>query len=248
MPASPKSAEIVVPTIERETITVGLVGDTGLYCHRMSAKAKRQLMIGGRKKSAAERLELKHDPRTEFADSMHVDNEGFHLTPDHPPSHVKFPSMAIKSAMGTAALAVAGIRKTDVQRLVFLPDEWVPIYGIPRLRMDITRSADINRTPDVRTRAYFERWGTMVRIRFAKPALSKKAIVALLVNAGMMCGIGDNRQEKGKGSYGTFSVGELAPELLDSKAQWEAIQKPLPANEETAELMQEFDAEVEARS
>ena len=39
----------------------------------------------------------------------------------HPNSHVRFPAMALKSAMGTAALATPGIRKTDVSRLVFMP-------------------------------------------------------------------------------------------------------------------------------
>ena len=230
-----------------------LVGRTGLYCHRMSAKAKRLLMIGGRKKTAAERLEIKHDPRVEFMDSMYV-QEGFHAH-----SHIMFPSMAIKSAMGTAALAVPGIRKTDVQRLVFLPHEFVPVFGIPKLRMDITRSSDMNRTPDVRTRAYFAEWAVEVDIQYATPALSKKAIGTLLTNAGLMCGIGDNRQEKGKGSFGTFNAVKLMDpaftvtaddidaDLLDGAAQLAAIKEPQPANRETEELLREFDGEVESR-
>lgn len=249
MPAKKSEAtEIVVPTIRQTTVAVPIVGPaegtSGLYCHRMSAKAKRQLMIGGRKKSAAERLEIKHDPRVEFIDSMYL-VENFHEF-----SHVAFPAMAFKQAMGTAALAVPGVRKTDVQRLVFMPDEYVPIYGIPRLRMDIARSSDINRTPDVRTRAYFDQWATQLTIRFSPP-LTSQAIVALLANAGLLCGVGDNRQEKGKGSYGTFKpVGEseMPDALLDREAQWAAIESPEPANEETAALLAEFDNEVAARA
>ena len=241
--ASKKDDAIVVPTLDTETRRFALVGETGLYCHRMSAKAKRQLMIGGRKKTAAERLHLKHDPRAEFLDSMHV-HEGF-----HPHAHVKFPAMAIKSAMGTAALAVPGVRKTDVNRLVFMPDEFVPVFGLPRLRMDIARSSDINRTPDVRTRAYFAAWATEVTIRFARPALSVQSVAALLTNAGVMCGIGDNRQERGNGSFGTFRlVDDIPADLLDVDAQWDAIESPEPANPETEELMAEFDLEVESRS
>ena len=239
-------AGIVITPIKMETITVRLRGKTGLYCHRMSAKAKRLLMIGGRKKTAAERMELKHDPRAEFHESMYFE-EGVHEY-----TNVLFPAMAIKAAMATAALAVPGIRKTDVQRLVFFPEEWIPVYGIPRLRMDIARAADINRTPDVRTRAFFEDWGTEVTLSFSRPALSSSAIVTLLHNAGIMVGIGDNRQERGKGSYGTFypmeGSEEFPPELLDREAQLEAILTPQPANGETADLLAEFDAEVLARA
>ena len=158
--------------------------------------------------------------------------------------------MAIKSAMATAALAVAGIRKTDVQRLVFLPEEMVPIFGVPKLRMDFVRSADINRTPDVRTRAFFEKWATELTIRYAVPVLSQQAIIALLYNAGIMCGIGDFRQEKGKGSYGTFEPisKPVDAALLDADAQLEAIMNPVAANMETVELMAEFEAELVKRS
>lgn len=221
-----------------------LLGSTGLFCHRMSAKAKQQLMLGGRKKTAAERLELKHDPRAEFRSSMHVIPGTFDDT------DVVFPAMALKSAMATAALVVAGVKKTDVQRLIYLPEEMVPIYGVPRLRMDITRSADINRTPDVRTRAFFPEWATQVRVMFTRPQLSVNAVAALLQNAGLVCGIGDFRQEKGKGSFGTFSIvpSEALPEsLLDIDAQRAAIETPQPANIESAELLAEFDAAVEAR-
>ena len=239
-----KDSTIVVPEVQREEATFTLLGSTGLFCHRMSAKAKKQLMLGGRKKTAAERLELKHDPRAEFRASMHVIPDMFEHT------DVVFPAMALKAAMATAALVVAGVKKTDVQRLVYLPEEMVPIYGVPRLRMDITRSADINRTPDVRTRAFFPRWATQVRVMFTRPQLSVTAVAALLQNAGMVCGIGDFRQEKGKGSFGTFSIvshDDLPVALLDLPAQRDAIASPQPANIESAELLAEFDTEVETR-
>ena len=82
------------------------------------------------------------------------------------------------------------------------------------------------------------------------PALSEKAIITLLHNAGIVAGIGDSRQEKGKGGFGVFRVGtdpdEIA-DLLDLNAQLAAIENPQPANVETAELLAEFDGEVQAR-
>ena len=234
---------IVIQTVEREKVTIQLIGTSGLYCHRMSAKAKNQLMLGGRKKSAAERVELKHDPLAEFIDSMHVRPGMFEGT------DIVFPAMALKSAMATAALVVAGIRKTDVQRLVYIRDEFVPVYGVPRVRMDITRSADINKTPDVRTRAYFREWATQITVEFVRPVLSNTAIMALLYNAGVVCGIGDFRQEKGKGSYGTFEPTSSIPvALMDHAAQRVALDNPEHDNEETKELLEVYGAAVEARA
>ena len=234
---------IVIQSVERESVTIPLVGTSGLYCHRMSAKAKNQLMLGGRKKSLAERVELKHDPLAEFIDSMHVRPGMFEGT------DIVFPAMALKSAMATAALMVAGIRKTDVQRLVYIRDEFVPVYGVPRVRMDITRSADINKTPDVRTRAYFREWAMQITMEFVRPVLSTTAIMALLYNAGVMCGVGDFRQEKGKGSYGTFQPASSVPAaLMDHAAQRAALTDPEHDNEETKELLDVYGAAVEARA
>ena len=233
------TSTISIEEIRRDTATVTLIGKTGLYCHRMTTKAKHQLMLGGRRKTAAERATIKHHPRDEFLASMHV-RPGMHEQTD-----VVFPAMALKSAMATAALVVSGIKKTDVQRLVFLPDEWVPIYGVPALRMDITRSADIGKTPDVRTRAYFPAWATQITVMFARPQLSRKDIGSLLHNAGVVCGIGDFRQEKGKGSYGTFEVADEVPEeLLDLAAQRDALQTPRPFDADTAELLGQYDQKV----
>ena len=251
MAAPKKDAPLVIPQIRQQGATINLTGNTGLVCHRMSAKAKHQLMLGGRRKTAAQRLEIKHHPRDEFRASMHLCKEPYtpmdtNGAPVGPATHVVFPSMAVKSAMATAALVVAGIRKTDVQRLVFIPSEWIPVYGIPKLRMDIVRSADMNRTPDVRTRSYFETWGSIVSLLYSEPALSQHAIAALLANAGIVCGIGDFRQEKGKGSFGCFTAGGDLPEF-DLAAQWDAIEFPQPANSESAELLSEYDNEVENR-
>ena len=161
---------------------------------------------------------------------------------------IVFPAMALKSAMATAALMVDGVKKTDVHRLVYIPDEFVPVYGVPRIRMDITRSADINKTPDVRTRAYFREWATQIIVDFVRPVLSVKAIMALLYNAGLVCGIGDFRQEKGKGSYGTFEPTSSIPaELMDHATQRAALDNPEYDNEETKELLEVYDAAVEAR-
>ena len=236
MPVKKKAAAaLAIPRLEMGSTTVWLEGRTGLICHRMGAKAKRQLLLGGRKKTAAEKLKLKHHPEEEYRDSMHIVAGAFADT------DVVFPASAVKSAMATAALVVEGIKSTDVKRLVYVPEEWIPVYGVPQLRMDVTRSADIGKTPDIRTRAYFPEWTTCVTIEFAKPALSEKAIVALLANAGIMCGIGDFRQEKGKGNFGTWVIGsDGGKPAYALEDQRDAIKDPRAANEETRRLYEEY--------
>ena len=233
---------IVIPALTREFVTVAIVGTTGFFSNRMAAKAKRTLMLGGKKKTAAEKVDIKHRPREEYRDSMSIDRE-FH---EH--SNVYYPATAIKQAMTTAALSVPGIYKTSVQRLIYIPEQRIPIFGVPRLHMGIMRSADQKHTPDVRTRAFFPEWATTVTIGFIRPELTETSVLTLLSNAGMIAGIGDSRQEKGKGSFGAFApASEIPAHLLDAAAQWEAIENPLPADTETAELLGEFDDEVEKR-
>ena len=145
--------------------------------------------------------------------------------------------MAIKSAMGTAALVVPGINKTDVNRLVYLPQDQVPIFGIPELRMDVMKQAGMSRAPDVRTA------GVPAQVGYGggnplyeARVLSRTSVLTLLQNAGIVAGIGDSRQEKGKGSFGAFRVAsgdEDIADLQDLAAQMAAIESPPLANKET---------------
>lgn len=240
-----EAGTLAIDPLKRGAVTARLVGMTPLYFNSMSAKAMRTLLIGGGKKTAAEKKELKHNPEQEFRDSVYRMAGG--------PTLLGFPAPGVKQAMATAALETPGVTKTSVQRLIFLPAEKIAVYGRPLLKMDVVRSADMAKTPDVRTRAYLPRWCAEVDIRFVTPTLSAHAVFSLLANAGMICGIGDFRQEKGKGSFGTFRVigegdddewNEIAAEGRD--VQQAAMDEPEPADEQTSELMA-FLAEERAR-
>ena len=69
----------------------------------------------------------------------------------------------------------------------------------------VTRSADMARTPDVRTRAIVPEWAAMFTVEYVQPQLSDVSVVNLINAAGMLCGIGDGRQEKGYG-HGQFKI------------------------------------------
>ena len=236
MAKSNEPTTLHIDALKQGRVKMRIIGSTPMFFNAMSVKAKRSLLLGGGKKTAAEKKEIKHDPETEYRDSVYKTQFG--------PTLLAFPAPGIKNAMATAALVTDGVKKTDVQRLIFLPQEKVSIWGKPYLRMDVVRSADMNRTPDVRTRAFLPRWCAEVDFAFVTPTLSVHAIASLLSNAGVVSGIGDFRQEKGKGSYGTFRIvtdedEALWAELTSTEAreaQQIALDNPEAYDDETREL------------
>ena len=241
--AAKQENTLEISALKQGRVTLKLIGMTGLYFNAMSAKAKRTLLIGGGKKTAAEKKELKHDPEAEYRSSVYRLPNG--------PTLLGFPAPGVKAAMATAALETPGVTKSSVNRLIFLPEQKIRVWGRPYLRCDVVRSADMNKTPDIRTRAFLPRWCAEVDIAFVTPTLSVHSIVSLLANAGVVCGIGDFRQEKGKGSFGTFGVagedgGTLWDELMAEgrEVQEAAMADPEPADDETAELLAELLPEI----
>lgn len=241
--------EIVVPALRRGIVKLRIIGQTPMFQNRMAAKAKQQLLVGGRKKTAADRAQIKHHPIVEFRDSLERMQTG--------ETALGLRVVAMKAAMCTAALETSGITKTSAQRLLFMPGDLTPLYGVPQLRMDVVRSADINRTPDVRTRAFLPKWGAELEIHHVLPQLPVSSVVTLACNAGVLVGLGDFRQEKGKGAFGSFRVitadtqdaewDELVAEH-SREAQLAAIDSPEYADEDTAELMEYFHGEEKRRA
>jgi hypothetical protein len=237
-----KQEPTMVTALQHANITLRLIGTTPFYYNSMSVKAKRDLLIGSAPKTTAEKREIKHNPEEEFRDSVYKKSHG--------KTHLYFPPAAIKQAMATAAIETKGVAKTNVQRLIFLPELETEIYGRPYLKIDTVRMANINKTPDMRTRAYLPEWCAEINISFVQPTLSAVDVYTLLQNAGSIVGLGDFRQEKGRGAYGCFTVtGEGMPNWKDHKEDWEritqdgmiaqqhALANPEYADEMTEELM-----------
>lgn len=181
----PQEASLDIQPLKQGRLRLRMMGQTPLYFNSMSSKSMRDLLIGGGKKTAAQRKEIKHNPEQEYRDTVYKKSFGETL--------LCFPAPGIKGAMATAALETAGITKTSVQRLIFLPQTHVQIWGTPQLKIDMVRSADMNKTPDMRTRAYLPRWCAEVDIAYVQPTLDAHSIVSLLTNAGSIVGIGDFR-------------------------------------------------------
>lgn len=244
-----ETAEIKVTPLRRASARLRIIGTTPMFQNRMANKVKQGLLVGTKKKTKAERVEIKHNPVQEYRDSMEIMKGG--------PTALGLRVTAVKAAMCTAALETAGLTKTSAQRLLFMPGDFVPLYGVPQLRMDVVRSADINRTPDVRSRCFLPQWGAELEIQYIVPQLSVASVVSLLVNAGVLIGVGDFRQEKGKGAFGSFRVitaDEQDDEWDDLVAnharmpQLSAIEHPEFADQDTADLMEFFEQEVSRRA
>ncbi len=238
-------AEIEIPLLKRHSAKLRIIGTTPLFQNRMSNKVKQGFLTGTRKKTKVEKLEIKHRPLEEYRNSAEILQEG--------PTALGLRVVAIKKAMCTAALETVGLTRSSTQKYLFMPDDRIPLYGTPQLRMDVVRSADINRTPDIRTRAFLPQWGAEVEIKYIVPQLSIRSVVTLLCNAGVLIGVGDGRQEKGTFSFGSFRVigeGEKDAEWNDlvknhgRKVQERALDFPKYADGDTAELMEFFEAQT----
>jgi hypothetical protein len=208
-----RAVEIEVVEIEQTEADFFLIGSSPFICNRVAEKAKRELLFPrGTLTKAQKAAQLKHDPPQEFRDSAYTrrTNSG--------PTRVLMKATAIKGAVSQSAIDMpTDIARAQIDRLVYVVDEMIDIWGIPLLNMDVVRNSDIARTPDIRTRAKIFPWASRITLRFAVPMLSLQSISTLLRASGKICGIGDFRQQKGKGSNGLYEV------FHEPTSEWEAI-------------------------
>jgi hypothetical protein len=188
---------------------------------------------------------LKHNPLLEFRDSA------YQTRTEDAPTALCFFATGFKGALASAALDVPGAKRTEIGRLCRIEGVDLPVWGTPELMMSVVRSADMNRTPDIRTRAILPEWACRVTIRYVKPKLNHQSIANLLAWAGETIGIGDFRQEKGKGSYGLFRLASADdPDFIritseqGRAVQEAALAEPQPHDADTEELLDWFNNEL----
>ncbi len=244
--------EVVVSRIDIANIEFCVLGSTPLIYHAMSAKTMRALLLPtprGKKSEAMKVTTLKHDPMQEFKDSVYK-----RALSDEGPTRLVLPGANFKAALVEAAGRVAGATKVEMRQLVWVPNMMVDVYGVPELFMRAVRSADQNRTPDIRTRAILPSWAATVSFQYVQPNLSRHVISQLFSVAGLLMGVGDWRQQKGSSNYGQF---ELVPEdnlqfarILKHggmKFQDDALEYPRSHDEQSSELFTWYIEEVSKR-
>lgn len=245
MPKGKVNTEIDILELEKGRIECAVKGKTPLLCNAMSNKVINELLLPGEKKNRAERAaSLKHIPREEFRSSMYKTDEG--------PTLIYAPAEWFKAAISNAALDLPGPTKAQISRLVWVEGTKVPIYGVPLLHMGVTRCKDMNRTPDVRTRAILPEWACFLTITFFKPMLKRDPVVNLLAAAGSITGVGDYRPQKGKGNFGQFELAEdddfkrIVTEQ-GREAQEKAMAEPVCYDNEAETILAWWDSEVKRR-
>lgn len=254
MAVSKTQETIDIIKIQKPSVILTVRGTTPLIINRMSEKARHELLLPkGRKTAADKASSLKHNPIDEFKASPYI------IQDDTAPSLIALTAETFKAAMGTAALDLPGANKSQIGRLVYVEADpshkgLIPIYGEPKLLMSVTRSADINHTPDIRTRVIVPQWAARIRVSFVAPALRQLAIVNLMAAAGVTAGVGDWRPQKGKGSFGQFDVVDAEDQEVarlmsewGRSAQIAAMDAADPYDHETEELLTWFRAEAPRR-
>lgn len=244
---APESIDVL--EVYQGRIEVCVLGTTPLIMNRMSEKAKRDLLMPKGRKNAMERATtLKHSPMDEFRASP------YRIGSTEAPTYLGLLTTAFKKVMMTAALDLPGTKKAQIGRLTYVNGDMTPVYGIPEMLMSTVRSADMNRTPDIRTRAIVPTWATRLSVTFIQPLMKAQAVTRLLMAGGLSVGVGDWRLEKGSGNYGLFELVEPDdPRFLEvlatggRAAQIEAMQAPACYDAETADLLGWFDAEMNRR-
>ena len=125
---------------------------------------------------------------------------------DKDPTLLVVPARMFKAAMKRAAIDIQGLDMTVTGRLIWVEGEDLPLYGIPQLLMAPMRQAGKAKTPMLSTRAVVPAWATEIQITFDGGILTETSVANLLARAGIFCGVGDSRQEKGYSSFGQFEA------------------------------------------
>jgi hypothetical protein len=244
---------IVVKKPVIEVVTAYIIGRSPLLFQRLALRAQQELLFpGGRKRTDADRAGvLKHDPLNEYQESCH------RFTGSQQPTRLGFPASAFRKAVAAAALDLPGATKSEIGRLIWIEgnDNLIPVYGIPHLLMAGVKTAGMNRTPDIRTWCALPQWCCRVDFSILSPRLNAAALGNLLELAGLVVGVGDGRQEKGKLSYGQFMTVDgkntAYRQIVQSggiRAQDAALADPGFMDEYSRDLFQWFTKERKARA
>jgi hypothetical protein len=197
------ASEIVIEKLSVGAAGVWIRGQTPLIYNAMSAKVKGDLLLPkGRKSTAEKATTLKHDPMEEYRASVYRRETAGQ-------TRLVFPATAFKNAaIGAVRHINAGVSMVQMKQLLWVDGDTVEVWGVPQIFMAVTRSADMNHTPDIRTRAILPQWCCELKIQYVKPNMNDLSVMRLLEAGGLLNGVGDFRQEKGKGNYGQFQVSE----------------------------------------
>lgn len=192
--ASKSETDILIPEIKTAFIQVRISGTTALICHRFSEES--QQAIEARQQGEAKIKKPPRNPEQECAAACYRNTDGDYA----------FPASGIKRAIVTAGQRFAGEKSTELNGVLNIPQELIPIIGdSPRMRADRVVLSGPSRVSSIAYRPEFLHWAMVVPIAYVDNFISADQIINLLRIAGFSVGIGDWRVEK-KGWAGQFIV------------------------------------------
>lgn len=244
-------AEIVQSSVELRMyeLEACILGVTPFVCNSMPSKARQQLLYPtGRKTTAEKATSMKHNPLEEFRASFYRNRS------DDAATLIEMVAVSFKRAIESTALDVPGATKAQIVRNIVAPQQKTSLYGVPQMFMAVVRSADMNKTPDIRTRAILPEWACRIVLRYPHPMFKEKVVADYLALAGQLRGVGDFRPQQGPGSCGLFEiVAPNDPRFLavieggGRASQLAAVESPEMYDDDTRDLYDWFVEERQKR-
>lgn len=197
--AAQEAPQVAITTIATETLRVPIIGTAPLIVHKVSEKAKRQMLDAtqGRKSPREPK-----NPELDYDSAFYrLDDGGY-----------GFPVIAFKAAtIGGARFYGKSVTMTGLRQCMFFDGELskvdgqklARIIGEPHMREDVVR-VGMGGT-DLRYRPQFDEWATAVDVVYVKSMLTRESVLSLIEAGGLGVGIGEWRPER-RGDFGTFMV------------------------------------------
>ncbi len=200
-------SSITLKPINRQYMTVRLLGTSLLVMHQWSEKARRMI----REKQAGRKTKEREvrNPEQEFKEATYRTADG----------RCGVPAGAIRACIIGAAHKDIGLEKTLSRKALFVlsddPGNLIPLESDePLMREDLVRvgvgSADLRYRPE------FRNWRLTIHIEFDADLLQPKDILVLLDRGGFGVGLCENRPEKG-GDWGRFRVDHEFPVTVSAE-------------------------------
>jgi len=206
-PDNPVNPILVVSRIPTTTMYVPIIGTSPLIVSKFSTKAKQQMLDAQQGRKSPKKL---RDPEREYLDSMYtgLDGTGKQL--------YGFPVTGFKAATVSAARFYGkDVKMTELRQFIFMKGRFFPeegqqlavVNGTPHIREDYVRLAGAGRPADLRYRAEFTDWSTVLEVTYVSSLLSKESVLSLIDAGGFGVGVGEWRPEH-RGEFGTYTIDE----------------------------------------
>jgi hypothetical protein len=193
---SEEAEPIALAPLKKRIVDITVIGDSPLITHRVSDKAKKQILDRQMKRASAGREA--RNPEQEFQDSLY-------LLPD---GSYGLPAAAFKNAATSACRQTTGLPMTKAGISFHVLGELVKIQGSkPVMREDHVKLE--SGVMDLRFRAMFPTWSATVRVMFNENSISLEQLINLFELAGMV-GVGDWRPGSKKNYSGNFGMFHVA--------------------------------------